>query len=284
MTAETSTAPALKPRVAEFATASRRLSWPLLLILLAFLLAFPVLVFRYRLHEHVRLVPEATGGLLNATLVVYLFSFAAVWLICCRFGGLKPADFGLDRSKIVHGAGLTLALWVTVNVIHLLKTLATDQPVRFNSIWYEYGVTSVLGALIGQLAGNALFEEMIYRHLLVTQLRAPWLRLLVALLAVQVLFAVMHIPNRVSKDVPLDALPGHLLTLFNMGLLFAWGYLQTRNIWFVVGWHSLSNKHTLLIETAHDPHKVLYGVVYVALLVHLFMIYLRRREQRKAAT
>ena len=35
--------------------------------------------------------------------------------------------------------------------------------IQFDPLWSKHGVTAVLGALLGQLLGNCLFEETLYR-------------------------------------------------------------------------------------------------------------------------
>jgi membrane protease YdiL (CAAX protease family) len=181
------------------------------------------------------------------------------------------------------GAGLTLAVWGSTQLVHVSINLAVGMPIQLHADWAQLGVLAVLGLLIGQLLGNALYEEIVFRRVFVSQwydrshaLRSPAVRLLVVLVGVQFFFALMHIPHRLAVGVALGDLPEHLVRLTVDGLWYAWIYLQTRNLFFAVGVHALSNHPTLVPAQAMYPPRLLMWIVTLGLLMHLLLLGLRR--------
>lgn len=270
--------------VCEFMTPERRLSGWMLLALVVVCIATPIVSFGTGLHGRLRPIVRLTGGLIDATLLVYLIEFLVLWLLLVRWGGLRSPDLGLDWSKLKIGAGLTFAVWVTTQIVHVSIYLAVGLPIQLHADWSQLGVSAVLGLLIGQLFGNALYEEIVFRHVFVSQLydrfqflHSPVVRLLVVLAGVQFFFAMMHIPHRFTAGVAVGELPKHLAWLTIDGLWYAWIYLQTRNLLFAVGVHALSNTPTLVTTQAMYPPRLLLWVVTFGLLVHLMVLGLHRR-------
>lgn len=269
--------------VCEFMVPERRLSWWVLLALAVVSIATPIISFSTGLHGRLRPVVRLSGGLIDATMLVYLIEFAVLWLMLVWWSGLRSRDLGLDWSKLKAGAGVTLAVWVVTQIVHVSIYIAEGLPIQLHADWSQLGVSAVLGLLIGQLFGNALYEEIVFRHLFVSQLseripylRAPTVRLLFVLAGVQFFFAVMHIPHRLAVGVALGDLPEHLVSLTISGLWYAWIYLQTRNLFFAVGMHALANNPTLLTTQAMYPPRLLMWIVTFGLLVHLIVVGLRR--------
>ncbi len=274
-----------RPTTCEFLQPERQLAWRVLVVFTIYRVLFPLVLFSTSWHRAFDWLYRGTGWLVNGTMLVYLVDYAFLWLIVVWWGGLRRRDLGLDWSKLKSGQLWTLALWVTMQCVHAVITLAIGDPLQFNPAWAERGVTLVLGLLIAQLLGNALYEEMVFRHLFVSQifsrcgiLQSQAIRLIVVLLITQLFFAAIHIPHRLANGVALAALPEHLGWLLLMGLLYSWGYLQTRNLFFVVGWHALSNEPTMIIQQSTNPKEPLFGLVIVGLLVHLALLCIQRRR------
>lgn len=130
--------------------------------------------------------------------------------------------------------------------------------VPINPRWAERGVTVVIGALIAQLFGNALAEEIIYRGFLLPQtwlkLRGglparPGWRLVLAILISQSIFALSHIPNRIFNGMtPAEMLPDMLMLLV-FGAYYAFLYLRTGNLFIAVGVHALANAPTSIVQS-----------------------------------
>lgn len=211
---------------------------------------------------------HGSQGLLSPALQVCLPTVLVLLVVLHRFG-LRAADVGLSRRGLPKACLATLALWI---LLHLVAWSLLGG--RFEPFDHQ-GKDSFLriGDLLGQLLGNALFEEVVYRGLFLTQFillfrargmspaRAAWL----AALCSAVLFALPHIPNRLLKDEYsglVDVLIDQARLVLS-GLFLAWVYLRTQNLWWVIGLHSVGNEPTLVLawEPAFEPKVVVAAVV-----------------------
>jgi len=227
---------------------------------------------------------HASRGLLHPSMQVCLPTILAL-LLLFRVAGLAPRDVGLKASKLPAGVLATLLLWLAVNAVALASTGG-------ELVWSDHEGRSgplVLGHLLGQFLGNAFFEELVYRGLFLAQLvlllrsrgrgatRAAW----TAALLSAVIFAVPHIPNRIMKeayDGPLSVVAdqGRLVA---SGLLLAWIYLRTQNLWWAIGLHGLANYPTVLLDWDYraSPKEV---VVLFTLVMTLVWPWVARRDDR----
>ena len=104
-----------------------------------------------------------------------------------------------------------------------------------------------LPVLLGQLAGNALYEETFYRGFLIPAIsrelgNRPWF----AVMASGALFGLMHVPNYLARDLSLLLLVPAVLA----GILFGAIYLRTNNLMLCIGLHALLNAPAALWDSA----------------------------------
>lgn len=200
-----------------------------------------------------------TGGLVNGTLIVNLALAAIlVWGINLRFGRLRAYDIGWLPQQLGIAVAATLALWAVAQIIHMAAGAATHGTVALAPTLASGQSGIAIGALIGQVFGNALFEELAYRGFLFPQLylrihgsgERPWLRFVLTLLISQVIFALIHIPNRLYMGLGAQEIAADLALLTLWGVLFTLLYLHTDNLFIVVGVHALGNAPTTLFTTA----------------------------------
>lgn len=206
-----------------------------------------------------RPLASATGGLFTGSLLANLVFIAAlVLVIMLGMGRLRLYDVGLVRRHVVPAVAYTVGLWAVAQLIHLLAGLLTSGAVSFNSEWLTYGVGFMIGLLLTQIFGNALFEEIAYRGFLFPQLylklerlrHRPWTRVFAALLISQTAFALSHIPNRIYLGMTAGDILIDLLMLVGWGILYTLLYLRTDNLFLVVGVHALGNTPTTIFATA----------------------------------
>lgn len=219
---------------------------------------------------------QATAGLLSPALQVGLPS-VILYVAMLRLGGLRGADFGWRRGHLRAAAVATSLVWLISNVVAVLAnfdTLALDEALAQRPL-------VAAGRLLGQLFGNALLEETLYRGFCLVQflllLRGrPWLAALLSAIC----FAVPHIPNRIYLDGYADAgdVVFDMTQLLCSGLFLAWVYLRTRNLWWLVGLHSLANAPSLLVhwDVSVRDGKVLVSVAGVALTLLWPRLFVRR--------
>jgi membrane protease YdiL (CAAX protease family) len=219
----------------------------------------------------------ATGGLVSATLLCNAAALIViVGGILLGMGRLKLKDAGLCAAKLPQAVIVTLALWAVVQLGELVIGLIQTGAVGFHEGWATRGPAAVIGTLIGQLFGNALFEEIAYRGFLLRQLYlklrerwpvSPVRPFILALLLSQGFFALTHIPIRLHQGAAVDALPANLLATVAVGVFFCWAYLQTGNLLIAVGVHALINSPTPLLDSPLSPQLAVFVAVVLMLLL-----------------
>ena len=238
-----------------------------------------------------RPLASATGGLFTGSLLANLFFIGAlVGVIILRFGGLRLADLGLVFRHIPVGIAYTLGIWSAAQVILLIAGWLTYDTISLSPDWINPGL--VIGILLAQIVGNALFEEIAYRgflfpqiYLRLSRLRdSRWSRLALALLISQGLFALSHIPNRIYLGMKPGEITLDLLMLLGWGALYTLIYLRTNNLFIVVGIHALGNTPTTLFTTAPflsgDGASILIYTLVISLLFCLPLLRERRQTIR----
>ena len=226
-------------------------------------------------------ITKGTRGLVDATLQANLLNILLFGILVFGWGKLRPMDVGLDWSKLKQGISLTVLLWILAQAIVLLINWINGD-IHLNPLWSKFGVTTVLGALIAQLAGNAFFEEMEYRGFYLSQfyirIKDPierW-KLGWALFFMACLFVLSHIPNRIFFGYALADIPADFAMLFMWGLFFAAIYLISGNLFFAVGVHALMNQPTMITEATFPV-----GLL-ISLLALIMIIYLGIRKRKTA--
>jgi len=202
---------------------------------------------------------SATSGLVTGSWVANLVFLGVLvaWLIV-RQGDLRLYDIGVIPSRIPAALVFTLGLWLAAQTLHAVAGLLTYGSITVASIWNSDGMFVLLGMLLAQLFGNALFEEIAFRGFLFPQVylrldfmhRYGWFRLIAALILTQGMFALTHIPNRIYLGLSREAILWDLGVLFVLGVLFTFIYARTDNLFIVVGIHALGNAPTTLFRTA----------------------------------
>lgn len=223
-------------------------------------------------------IARVTGRLIDATLQANLLSILLFSLIVFGWGKLRPSDVGLEWGKLAEGLTLTALLWLVTQAIVLLINWINGD-IHLDPAWSERGVTTMLGGLLAQLAGNAFYEEMSYRGFYLKQLylkiKNPHerSRLTLAILFMLGLFILSHIPNRIFSGYTLADIPRDFVLLFGWGLFFTAVYLLSGNLFLAIGVHALSNSPTLITESTFPAQVLLFFLTCILLAV------LRRRNR-----
>ena len=257
----------------------RRTSWPILgLTIVAYAgatLVVSTVLFQGRISEMLGWLYAATGFLIQSALVGGLVGLAIVGVIFFGVGRLRGSDVGWGVAELWMGLLVTLGFWIAMNGV-LVMLAVFSGGVFLDEAWQRRGATAVAGGLAGQLLGNALVEETLFRGFLLPQfyLKAATAfrrgtALAIAVVGSSLLFAVSHIPNRLF----IQGLTGSELMwdqggVFLLGLVFATVYLVTRNLFVAVGLHALVNEPTLVIRASNeDAVYAVWGGLTVLLLL-----------------
>lgn len=225
-------------------------------------------------------VQRATGGLIDETLIANLIIFAVVVVgIVFGLGKLRPRDVGLRTAQIGPAVVATILIWVWMQIAIGVWSLASGHGLSIDPTWAKFGALAVLGNLLGQFFGNALYEETVWRGVTLPQFyrrcakRWPAKRdlsmaaLIAALVISQGLFALRHIPVRIWNGFTFSDLPVTLAGLFVTGVIFALLYLRTCNLFVVIGIHALYDAPTALLTHGGAPSQIALGLVMLALLL-----------------
>jgi membrane protease YdiL (CAAX protease family) len=233
-------------------------------------------------------LPSATDELINITFAftvpVQLVLIGGFLMGICR---LRPREIGLDLSKLPAAVILTLLIWAVTQVILVIVYGFAGQEIAINPEWKGGGWPRASGMWIGQLFGNTLLEEVIYRGFLLPQILLlmliwlpkprPGISIFLALVLSQVLFAVLHVFYNAHEP------EGQwlLLSQFALGLLYAGVYLRTGNLFLAMGLHTLMNNPSPLLNDPYPAIRLGNGIPFVGLiLVLMFGPWIVRRLNR----
>lgn len=200
-------------------------------------------------------LPEVTNGLISFTLVVtvtvQIILIAGILLAVCRF---SPREIGLDLTKLPSAVVLTLIAWAATQIVLVIVFAIFDQEIALNAQWIGPDWTWIAGRGLGQLLGNTLLEEVIFRGFLLPQcllLSMIWMprarpatQITIALLVSQSIFTLLHVFFNAREP------QGQwlLLAQFAMGMLFAAVYIRTGNLFLAMGLHTLANNPSPLLK------------------------------------
>jgi membrane protease YdiL (CAAX protease family) len=215
---------------------------------------------------------DATGGWLNATLVLAVVFGAGQLYLLFGPGRQRARDLGWRWRALPAACVATLCLWLAMNASTVFAARIGEMPLAWQAGWALGGLLP--GAFLAQLLGTALVEETVFRAWLWPQLALRFARRLplrwawlLALLASQGGFALLHVPVRLAGGAGAAELALMVFALFATGIVFALLYAATRSLFFVVGIHALGNAPTLLFELqGPSPSLVMLGVAIVIAL------------------
>jgi membrane protease YdiL (CAAX protease family) len=221
-------------------------------------------------------VYEETGHLIRRSLIAGVLLLALV-LIASTYGGLRPRHLGWQWSKLGAGLAATAAVFVAMQVVEVVVTVANGDQPRLSTSWSGVGWATAMGVLLGYAIGVAPAEETFFRGLLLPQLRlkfspiGPAVAVGMALVLSSLVFALYHLPGLLldgassggtaALDIAIE-----LGRLFTVGMLYAALYLRTGNLFLVIGIHALGDAGTSVVAAPIDPGWVILGLATIVLL------------------
>jgi uncharacterized protein len=203
---------------------------------------------------------EETYGLVWPALIVGLLCMlVVVGLVLVAIGRYPPPELGLEKRKLPEAAIYTLVVWLLMQLVVIALTLWEGETLQLAGEVNRAEAGYLIGALLAQLLGNALCEEVLFRGFLFVQCGVlfrrwtpgrPTLALGAAGLVSSAIFAAAHLPHRLgigggyANWAALGMDQGWLVV---WGCVYCWLYVRTGNLLFVVGVHSLANARAMLV-------------------------------------
>lgn len=224
-------------------------------------------------------------GLVFPNLMVGLAGLALTLVLICWPARLSLSDIGWKRSGLRAGLIAVLAIWGTLQIAALLAALLAGVELSLHPAWRATDYSGI-GRFVSQLFGTALFEETLFRGIFLVQVfsilsrqrpghATRWIAL--AMLLSALAFAVPHVPNRIVNQsysgITSVLVDQALLTL--AGLVFAWIYLSSGNLWMLIGFHALVNAPTPILASPLDGN---YEIILVFGVLILFLVPRLRRS------
>lgn len=250
----------------------RAVRWPVVSLAMGAQFMLLLLVNRPSMREHFPLLTSTAGASWMGLLIV-------VGGVMMLWGGLRRRDLGLDHptTQIVQALAVSVGFWSALQLAISAVVLVREGVVTANPAFTNGSGLGLLGGLVvEQWLGNALHEEVIFRGFLLVQMTLYLMRskslstqrsVLTAVVASQVVFALMHLPHRVLAGVSGTSLIVYLALVFACGLLYAVLYLRSKNLFLVVGLHGLFNDPVALVHCDIDTIQLVWGILAILLLL-----------------
>lgn len=230
--------------------------------------------------EFLKSFETMVAGIINRTLIANLFSIIIfVFIILMKFGRLSFFDLGIKKDKVFSAIIGVIILWVIINLVNIVIGIFKDGSLSINYIFTNYKGTVIFGEFIAQLLGNCLLEEIVFRGFLLVQIYKKFknskFKLFTSILISQMIFALIHIPNRIMQGMDFTTILQSVILVFFIGVLFSIIYIATDNIFLAVGVHLLWNLPLIIVEQFSGA---IIMVVLTLLLSLIFKKTLRKIE------
>ena len=206
-------------------------------VLVCALLLYGMFLVNFQIYHFGFQSLEAIFGSTNKWISVhdiYRFVFVlaiALWLV--GYGHISPASLGLEKQKIPFAVLVTVLTWIIIQFVAAAVCLVCEHRLCAASPVFS---NSVIRLFMGQVFGNSLLEEGVFRGYLIFCLSKYLMGSKgLALTASAILFALSHIPWFISIGRPFY----YLIPIMVGGVLFGLLYFKTENLWLCIGIHSL---------------------------------------------
>lgn len=217
------------------------------------------------------IVRHATAGLIQPTFVAALVVWALVGAVMYA-GSLSLHDAGLHRSDLLRALPLLVVVASGIQLGLVVSALVSDGALHAGRALQD-APGDVAGTLIAQLLGTALVEEVAFRGIVLRQLllraRARYgdpRGIALAVSAAALVFALYHIPQRMSLGFRGLELVGSLAFVWLGGVLASYLYLRSGSLGIVIVLHALFNYAAPLVASPVPAQGILAGIVLVALI------------------
>ena len=233
--------------------------------------------------EWLRIVENATRGVITAPFVLALGAIAILLLLILLVGRIKLDDVGLHRDYLGRGIGVVAMIWGASQVIGVLPRVVANRPVLLDYD-FEYGSRWEMAGQFLTALGNATLIELAFRGFLLVQLYllfnrnnqdeesgSGWATIITVVVTnLAMLPRVLPYPSR-----EIAAADQGIMVLG--GLFLCWLYLRTRNLFFVIGVHTLLVAPSSVVAGPRGGGSW-YPTLVIAILATLWALLWPRRD------
>ena len=213
------------------------------------------------------LLSPITNEIINGTLIVNLIGLAGSLFIIFIIGKHNLASIWFSKQKLKIAALLILVIWIISQIFIIVFSYYKNGEIIFIQ---NFNV--ITGNIIAQLFGSSLLEEIIFRGILLIQLYLIFIAnkshkstIIYSLATSAIIFVLFHIPNRVLIYTPDNLILDTISLIFGstlLGIIF----FKTKNLPFVVGFHSLMNDPSSIIVTSFPVQLIIFILVIIITL------------------
>ncbi len=178
------------------------------------------------------------------------------------------------RTILLICATFTIVVSTNLALFYLISLFNLNPLSGYTGIMLNPGhLTNPLNIFIYYLpltVGAPIYEELVYRRILIPQLEKRGMRPLTAIISSSLLFAIAHLPG----DLAGGNLSGgilHVVAVFLMGCSMGLIYVLTRNILFPIVIHGVLNfisfTGPLIVLIGNSAVTLSYNVIYWAIFI-----------------
>jgi len=216
--------------------------------------------------------------LIHPILLYCLISLAIMCLIIFGWAHLRPREVGYLRAALKPAVIFFLAFWLVAQGCFALLSWFKAGTLEWNTAW-EQGWPAVIGLLAAHLFGTAIYEELAFRGFMLPQLYLKFggspenqtrRHLAYAILASQIAFSLVHIPVLIFEGVDFVLIIARIGACLFLGVIMAFLYLRTGNLFLVVVIHGLIDTNTSLFNGVDASVEHAF---YVALMILILIIW-----------
>jgi membrane protease YdiL (CAAX protease family) len=230
------------------------------------------------LHYPLDTLQDVTGGLIGplVSLSFIKIAFIAIGLILW-IGHFKPSELGLWILNVPTGLLATVFLWAFLQLSMMIAGLLSEGFVRFSSAMEGLEPLRGIGLLALYAVTKALFDEIVYRGLLIPQLHSKLQRfiplnagmnLVLAVVISQLIYIIIQIPLMDFREGNEYHLTSAILSVVALSTLNSLIFLRTKNLYIAVGVHALWFNVTLFTETDFPPTIALAALVILFIVIY----------------
>ena len=216
-----------------------------------------------------------TDGLVQPLFVLSFLKCAFIILgIAFWIGKFNVKHLGITGTHLKIGLLSTFFFWSLIQISLIILSSMSDQGIVFLSDFFESQPLYIVGTFLLFATSKALYDEIIYRGLILPQFHLKIKRfvqldrrltLLLAVITSQLLYLIIQLPLLSIVENNENGLTIKFFSLLLLSILNALVFLRTKNAYIGVGLHALWFYPLFVVETSIS-HILIITILILGLL------------------